>query len=257
VDDARSVSVATDTGPDVAGTVVGDDGDTGVAVVRAPGRSGPPPAQAVPDKVPTATKGQLVFAIALDPGASGGLVMGVGTVRTADTQMTSEGRPTYLDVMELDAPLPAGTPGGLVLDGSGTPIGLTLAVLGDGGRQRTYAAPFSVVRDSAGQLAATGHVVHAWLGVEGHDLDTKAAAGMGLAGGAEVTSVQPGSPAAGAGLQGNDVIGEVDGRPVHSMVELRAALRSHRPGESVTLVVVRGGQPRRTQATLTAEPGGH
>jgi S1-C subfamily serine protease len=125
--------------------------------------------------------------------------------------------------------------------------------MGEVGSQRSYAAPLAVVRDSAGQLAATGRVVHAWLGVDGHDLDAKAAAGLGLTGGAEVTAVQPGSPAAGAGLQGDDVIGEVDGRAVHSMLELRAALRLRRPGDSVTLTVMRGGQPRRAQATLGGE----
>ena len=225
----------------------------GVAVMRASALPSPGPGPALPDTVPAATTGQLVVAVALDPGR-GGVVVGVGTVRAADTQMTAEGRAPYLDVMELDAPLPAGTPGGLVLDGKGTPIGLTLAVRGEAGSQRSYAAPLSVVRDSAAQLAATGHVVHAWLGVEGHDLDAKAAAGLGLTGGAEVTAVQPGSPAAGAGLQGDDVIGEVDGQPVYSMLELRASLRLRRPGESVTLTVMRGGQPRRAQATLGGEP---
>ena len=253
VDDAKSLTVATEGGPEVAATEVGDDGDTGVAVMRASALPSPGPGPALPDTVPAATTGQLVVAVALDPGR-GGVVVGVGTVRAADTQMTAEGRAPYLDVMELDAPLPAGTPGGLVLDGRGTPIGLTLAVRGEAGSQRSYAAPLSVVRDSAAQLAATGHVVHAWLGVEGHDLDAKAAAGLGLTGGAEVTAVQPGSPAAGAGLQGDDVIGEVDGQPVYSMLELRASLRLRRPGESVTLTVMRGGQPRRAQATLGGEP---
>ena len=251
VDDAKSLTVATDGGPEVAATEVGDDGDTGVAVMRASALS-PGPSPPIPDAVPAAIAGQLVVAVALDPGR-GGVVVGVGTVRAAATTMTAEGRPPYLDVMELDAPLPAGTPGGLVLDGSGTPIGLTLAVMGEAGSQRSYAAPLAVVRDSAGQLAATGRVVHAWLGVEGHDLDAKAAAGLGLTGGAEVTAVQPGSPAAGAGLQGDDVIGEVDGRAVHSMLELRAALRLRRPGDSVTLTLMRGGQPRRAQATLGGE----
>jgi len=252
VDDAKSVSVAEPGGESVAATIVGDDGDTGVAIMRVPALSSPGSTPPIPDTVPAPTAGQLVVAVALDPGR--GVVMGVGTVRSADTQMTTEGRSPYLDVMELDAPLPSGTPGGLVLDGSGTPIGLTLAVMGEGGGQRSYAAPLAVVRDSAGQLAASGHVVHAWLGVEGHDLDSKAAAGLGLTGGAEVTAVQPGSPAAGAGLRGDDVIGEVDGRAVYSMLELRAALRLRRPGDSVTLVVTRGGQQRRAQATLGTEP---
>jgi len=256
VDDARSVTVATEGGRTLAGSVIGDDGDTGVSVVRVPGLASPA-AGPIPEAVPTAARGQLVVAIALDPGAGGGLDMGVGTVREAQTQMTAAGRSPYLDVMEVDAPLPAGTPGGLVLDGTGTPIGLTLAVLGQGPRQRTYAAPLSVVRDSAGQLAATGHVVHAWLGVQGHDLDTKDAAGLGLPGGAEVTGVQPDSPAAGAGIQGNDVIGDVDGKPVRSMLELRAALRLHRPGDNVTLSVHRGNQERHAQATLGTEPPGH
>ena len=257
IDDARSVTVVDGGGKDLAATVLGDDGDTGVAVLRAPGLSTAPPAPDMPVAAPAPAAGELVVAVALDPAASQGVVLGIGTVRRPDTQLASKDRPPYLDVMELDAPLPAGTPGGLVLDGSGTPIGLTLAVVGQGGGLRSYAAPLSVVRDAATQLAATGHVAHAWLGVEGHDLDAKAAAGMGLTGGAQVTSVQAGSPAAGAGLQGDDVIGEVDGRPVDSMLDLRALLRLRRPGDSVTLVVMRGGQQRRAEAKLGAQAGDH
>ena len=60
-----------------------------------------------------------------------------------------------------------------------------------------------------------------------------------LAGGAEVTAIDPERPAARI-LEANDVIVAVDDRPVKSPPEAVAAIRAHQPGDTVRLSVVRG-----------------
>ena len=59
--------------------------------------------------------------------------------------------------------------------------------------------------------------------------------------GAQVENVANGSPAAGAGLQAGDVITAVDGTAVSSPADLARLVRSHQPGDQVTITYTRGG----------------
>jgi putative serine protease PepD len=59
--------------------------------------------------------------------------------------------------------------------------------------------------------------------------------------GAQVANVASGSPAAGAGLQPGDVITAVDGTAVSSPADLAQQVRSHQPGDQVTITYSRGG----------------
>jgi serine protease Do len=68
--------------------------------------------------------------------------------------------------------------------------------------------------------------------------------------GAEVNSVEEGSPAARAGLQVGDVVVALDGRPIENATELTSQLAQRKPGERVGLTVVRNGQPRDITAQL-------
>ena len=74
--------------------------------------------------------------------------------------------------------------------------------------------------------------------------------------GAVVQEVTPDSPAARAGLQPGDVVVSIDGKAVQDRSELVAAIRGHKPGDKVTLVVVRGGNETTITATLTQRPAG-
>jgi S1-C subfamily serine protease len=59
--------------------------------------------------------------------------------------------------------------------------------------------------------------------------------------GAQVENVADGSPAAGAGIQAGDVITAVDGTAVSSPADLAQQVRSHQPGDQVTITYSRGG----------------
>ena len=68
--------------------------------------------------------------------------------------------------------------------------------------------------------------------------------------GAEVQDVASGSPAAGAGLQQGDVITAVDGTAVSTPADLAVVVRSHQPGDQVTIAYSRGGNAAETQVQL-------
>jgi serine protease Do len=108
------------------------------------------------------------------------------------------------------------------------------------------------------QIVATGKVSHARLGVGVQDLNQSLAESFGMkrAEGALVASVQPGSAAERAGIQPGDVITKVNGMGIGAAGELSAYVGAAKPGEKLTLEVLRKGDRREITAVLgTADAG--
>lgn len=69
-------------------------------------------------------------------------------------------------------------------------------------------------------------------------------------GGALVQAVEPGSPAAAAGIQAGDLITSVDGKPIADGTALQQAIRSNKAGATVTIGLTRNGSTTTVKATL-------
>jgi S1-C subfamily serine protease len=159
-------------------------------------------------------------------------------------------------MIQTDAPIAPGSSGGALLDDGGAVIGITtaIAVSDVGAEGLGFAVPIDIARSVADQLIKTGKVTNVWLGVEGNDLDGATANDLDVDGGALIGRVKAGSPAEQAGLTPRDVVVAVDGKPVGSMGALVVALRSHRPGDRVTLHVLRDGKRQEMPVTLAERP---
>ncbi|MBV8950903.1 MAG: PDZ domain-containing protein, partial [Actinobacteria bacterium] len=72
--------------------------------------------------------------------------------------------------------------------------------------------------------------------------------------GAVVQRVEPGSPADGGGVQQGDVILKVGDTTVKQAQDVGNAVRGHRPGDKITLIVNRGGSTRSIGVTLVSRP---
>jgi len=177
-------------------------------------------------------------------------------VRALGRQLERGGAPALLDMIQTSSPVAAAASGGALVDGTGAVVGITtaLAPTGDAGAAG-FATPIAWAWDVANQLVAKGTVVRVWMGVEGIDLSGETARAMGVGGGAVVSQVLDGSPAGTAGLETGDVITSVDDMPVASMGALRVALRTHQPGDVVTLAVMRGEGTRSLRVRLAERPG--
>lgn len=68
--------------------------------------------------------------------------------------------------------------------------------------------------------------------------------------GVKFADVSEGSPAAKAGLKGGDVLVEFDGKPVDNLYDFTYALRAHKPGDAVTVKILRDGKEMAVRVTL-------
>lgn len=257
VDGATAVTVVLASGREAPAVVVATDAVTDVAVVKMTGKAG---TFTVADMGSAADLkvGQTAIAMGSPLALAGGpsVTMGVvsalhRTVRTRSSPDTS-----LFDMIQTDAPIAPGSSGGALLDGAGRIIGITTAIaIGDAGAEGFgFATPIDLARSVADELIATGKATHAWLGIDGNDLDGATAHDMKVDGGAMVVAVRDAGPAAAAGISARDVILSVDGRQVPSMGALAVALREHRPGDVVAVEVARDNQRTTRQVTLAERP---
>jgi putative serine protease PepD len=117
-----------------------------------------------------------------------------------------------------------------------------------------FATPIELARDVANQLLTTGKVTHAWLGVEGADVDDSTAKQLGISGGAVVSNVDSGSPASRAGMAPADVVTAVDDQSVNTMSALEMNVRLRRPGDHVNLTFIHNGVVHITDVKLLERP---
>ncbi len=109
-----------------------------------------------------------------------------------------------------------------------------------------FAIPIDSVKSVVNTLIAGGKVEHAYLGI--HVGDAANAAG------AQISTVQSGSPASKAGVKAGDVITALDGKPITKADDLTAGIASHAPNDKVTLTVNRNGKTVTLDVTLGVRP---
>jgi putative serine protease PepD len=254
VDNAARITAVLANGRHYKARVVGSDADTDLAVVKIDADT--PLTVATIGTATSLKAGQQAVAIGSPLGLAGGPSVSVGVVSALGRELTTHDGHKLLDMIQTDAPIAPGSSGGALLDGNGAVIGITTALaIGETGNQGLgFATPIDIAKDTANQLITTGKVVHVWVGVEGEDVDAATAGQLGLAGGAMVKVVAPGSPAAVAGIEAGDLVVAVDDRVITSMAGLVVALRSHHPGDRVSIGYLRDGRPRSVKVKLAARP---
>jgi S1-C subfamily serine protease len=256
VEGADSVEVSLADGSTREARVVGTDELTDIAVLRIPAApAGDPYPTAVLGTAADLAVGQPVVAIGSPLGLAGGSSVTTGVVSALGREVEAEGT-SLLDMVQTDAAISPGSSGGALLDGTGAVIGITTAVgVSEVGAEGLgFATPVDVARSVAEDIITSGRAVHAWIGVQGSDLDSRSAEHLGVRGGARVEQVVDGSPADEAGVTPSDVIVAVGQEEVSSMSGLVVALREREPGDQVALEVVRDGDRRQVTVGLVERP---
>jgi len=253
VDGAASVQVVLSSGREISGRVVASDPVTDTAVVKIDG--GPFPVAELGTAADLKV-GQAVIAIGSPLALVGGPSVTAGVISALHRSVKTQGDAFLFDMIQTDAPISPGSSGGALVDGKGRIIGVTTAIaVSDVGPEGLgFATPIDVARSIGDELIATGKATHAWIGIEGRDLDGAMAHDMSLDGGVLVASVRPNEPAAIAGIAAQDVILSLDGRPVLTMGAFVVSLRAHRPGDVVTVEFMRDRQRIAKGVTLAERP---
>ena len=165
---------------------------------------------------------------------------------------------TCTNAIQIDAAINPGNSGGPLFDETGKLIGITssIATLGSSSSGSSasgsigigFAIPGNLAVKVADQLIKTGTATHAFLGValdngsEKADGETRA--------GAKVTTVEPDSPAAKAGIEVGDVITAIDGKTTNQPAALTGFVRQYSAGDTVKLTVIRNGEKKEIEVTL-------
>jgi serine protease Do len=247
---SRTVRVGLADGRRVEGRVVGRDPTLDVAVVRIDAPNAPVAPIGDSDRLEV---GQTAIAIGNPLGLERTVTTGViSAVNRSPRGIALDG------LIQTDAAISPGNSGGPLLDSRGRVIGINTAVLRAPGAQGLgFAVPIKLAQSVAEQILATGRVVRSFLGVEYRDVEPEMAEQFQLTvrEGIVVVSVSPGTPAERAGVERGDIITRVDDTPIKQGGDLRRVLRDRRPGDNVTITVVRMGAGTQTlNARLTESP---
>jgi serine protease Do len=176
---------------------------------------------------------------------------------------------TFVDYIQIDAPINRGNSGGPTFDVYGRVIGVNSAIFSPTGGSVGigFAVPAEVAARVSRQLISNGKVVRGYIGATIQNFDEDMAAAQGIAGqkGAIVAELTPGAPADKAGLVAGDIVLSVNGVRVKSSAELTRQVAAAAPGDLLRLQVIRDGKPRTvdirsgvrpSEAQLAAGPAG-
>jgi len=268
--DAKKLEVTLGDGSKWPAKLVGTDPDNDLAVIKidAPADKLKPLPLGDSQKLQV---GQKVLAIGNPFGL--GLTLTTGIISSLGRNIRSEVGTMIEDLIQIDASINPGNSGGPLLNSEGEMIGINTAIVSPTGVSVGigFAIPVNTARRILPQLISKGYVVYPYAGAAVQPLFPELAKLLKLKveRGAMVIEVTPGGPAEKAGLRGGnrqlqagnvqlvvggDVITQVDQQEVKDADDLIKYIRERKPGDAVTLKILRDGQFREIKITLQERP---
>jgi S1-C subfamily serine protease len=220
--------------------VIGDDPDTDLALLRAELPRGVPAARLGDSK--RLRRGHLVVAIGNPLGFESTVTAGV--VSALGRSLRSSNGRLIDDVIQTDAALNPGNSGGPLVASSGQVIGINTAMIG-GAQGLCFAVSSNTALFVVSELIAHGRVRRAYLGVAAQTVPLPRRIAVAIGAGPRalrIGQVEPGGPAAKAGLQVGDIVLTLDGLPLAGADDLVRLLSAERIGRDVALSVLRQGR---------------
>ena len=255
---ADSIRVQLADGRIAEATVIGQDPDTDLAILRLEVANLPVMPLGRSD---TLRVGDIVLAIGNPYGLSQTVTQGI----VSATGRGQLGLATFENFIQTDAAINLGNSGGALIDAHGDLVGINTAVLNRnyGGPEGIgFAIPVNLVRGVMEQILAQGHVVRGWLGFVPQDLTDEQAAQIGAASGSRdvnggavaVANILVKSPAYEAGVRPDDLITAVGGEPVRSAQDLVSRIAALKPGSQVEIEGRRGREKYKIKLAVLERP---
>ena len=253
VEGTSSVDVVLSNGTREKATVVGTDQFNDIAVLKADGSV---PAVAALGNSDVLKPGETAIAIGSPLGDFKNTVtMGVvsATGRSIDT-----GNGYQMEgLLQTDAAINPGNSGGPLVDLAGEVIGVNTLIVRSSGNGSVaeglgFAIPINTAQAVATQIIQKGYFAHPYVGIAYQPIAPDIASNYNLPvqWGAYVTQVAAGSPASQAGLQQGDIITRVGDITLDQSHSYLNTLYLYKPGDKVTISVIRNGQTVQMDVTL-------
>ena len=156
--------------------------------------------------------------------------------------------------IQTDAAINQGNSGGALVNARGELVGINAVLSSPTGAYAGYgfAIPTSIMTKVVDDLKEFGTVQRAILGISGHDLGDERTKDkeLGTVEGVYVAGVTDGSGAKAAGVEPGDVVVKIAGKKVHNMAELQESIAKHRPGDKVSVTIMREKKEKTLEVTL-------
>jgi serine protease Do len=263
IDGAQEIKVDLSNHHTYSAKVVGSDAPSDLAVLKISAGGLPVLQLGDSDKVRV---GDVCLAVGNPLGVGESVTSGIISAKGRSTDILGSG--SFEDFLQTDAAINKGNSGGALVNTRGELIGINSQIVSSNGGfiGIGFAIPSNMAKNVMDQLIQRGKVERGMLGVTIQTVTSDLASGLGLkqVGGVLVSSVNPGGPAAQAGIKQGDVILQLNGTDVTDPNQLRNAVAATSPGSEVTLTISRNGQQQQVKVrlgTLTPEtpqqtPGG-
>jgi len=252
VEGAQSVTVALFDKREFAGSIVGSDPQTDLAVIKIQGDNLPFIAWGDSSKLEV---GDYVLAIGSPFGLHSTVTQGIVSAKGRGVGITQ-----YEDFIQTDAAINPGNSGGALVSMRGELVGINTAILSrTGGYQGVgLAIPAGIGQHVYTSLVSTGKVTRGFLGVGIQAVTPELAKSFHLdrPDGAIVTDVRDASPADQAGLRRGDTIIRYQEQPIAGPRELQRAVTMTPVGTEVAITVMRDGAEQTLRTTIVEHPMG-
>ncbi|HJZ71282.1 MAG TPA: trypsin-like peptidase domain-containing protein [Vicinamibacterales bacterium] len=255
IDGAEHVTVVMADGRSLHADLAGDDPHTDLAVIRADASSGPPLPWATFGDSRAVRVGQLAIAIGNPFGFQHSVTAGV--VSALGRSLRARSGRLMDDIIQTDASLNPGNSGGPLVTSRAEVIGINTATIMPA-QGLCFAIASNTARYVASRLIRDGTIRRSYIGMAGQTVPIPRAISranqLAVTSGVFIVSVEPGSPAAEAGLRDGDVVLALAGEPVTGLDDLHRLLTDERIGIAAAMTILRGGSRRQLTIVPAEKP---
>jgi len=240
IDGADKITVHTSDDRTFKARVIGRDAATDLAVLKV--EAGGLPFVSFEDRAKPRV-GDWVVAVGnpfnLGGSATAGIVSALGRQNVSGS--------SYVDFMQIDAPINRGNSGGPTFDLYGRVVGVNTAIFSPSGGSVGigFDIPADVAATVTRQLISTGKISRGYIGATVQNVTPDIAESLGVdKTGALVADVVPGGPSDQGGLRSGDLVYRINGHPVTSAADLTRQVGQVHAGDTIRMDIRRDGQSR-------------
>ncbi len=252
VEEAAEIEVTMEDNRSFEAKVIGTDPTTDLALIKIEATNLPFLPYGDSDEVKV---GQWVLAVGNPFNLTSTVTAGIVSAKARNIGILRDENNLQIEsFIQTDAAVNPGNSGGALINIQGELVGINSAIASSTGSYTGYsfAIPVNLVKKVMDDLLEFGVVQRGLLGIQIRDVNAQLAEeeDLDIYEGVYVAAVNEGSGAEEAGIKQGDVITAVNGKPVRNTSQLQELVAIHRPGDKVTVTLIRDGKEKTLTATL-------